>query len=38
MEKTIAVIRGDGIGPEIVEQALGVLRRVEERFGQHFRF
>ena len=34
MEKTIAVIRGDGIGPEIVEQALGVLRRVEERFGQ----
>ncbi len=38
MEKTIAVIRGDGIGPEIVEQALGVLRRVEERFGHHFRY
>ena len=25
MEKTIAVIRGDGIGPEIVEQAIAVL-------------
>ena len=28
MEKTVAVIRGDGIGPEIVEQALLVLNRV----------
>ena len=26
MEKTIAVIRGDGIGPEIVEQAIAVFR------------
>ncbi len=38
MEKTIAVIRGDGIGPEIVEQALRVLRRVEERFGHSFHY
>ena len=28
MEKQIAVIRGDGIGPEIVEQALRVLDAV----------
>ncbi len=36
MEKTIAVIRGDGIGPEIVEQALLVLNRVAELFGHEF--
>ena len=28
MEKTVAVIRGDGIGPEIVEQALPVLAQM----------
>ena len=38
MEKTIAVIRGDGIGPEIVEQALPVLNRVAELFGHRFRY
>ena len=38
MEKTIAVIRGDGIGPEIVEQALLVLNRVAELFGHQFRY
>ncbi len=38
MEKTIAVIRGDGIGPEIVEQALRVLDRVEARFGHRFHY
>lgn len=36
MQKNIAVIRGDGIGPEIVEEAIRVLRSVEERFGHHF--
>ena len=36
MEKQIAVIRGDGIGPEIVEQALLVLNAVAERFGHRF--
>lgn len=36
MEKQIAVIRGDGIGPEIVEQALLVLDTVAERFGHRF--
>ena len=28
MEKKIAVIRGDGIGPEIVAEAIGVLDAV----------
>ena len=28
MEKNIAVIRGDGIGPEIVGEAIGVLDAV----------
>lgn len=30
---TIAVIPGDGIGPEIVEAALAVLRHAAERYG-----
>ncbi len=38
MNKTIAVIRGDGIGPEIVEQALRVLRRIEEKYHHQFTF
>ena len=33
MNKTIAVIRGDGIGPEIVKEAIGVLDAVAEKFG-----
>lgn len=36
MEKTIAVIKGDGIGPEIVDGALLVLGAVEQKFGHRF--
>ena len=36
MKKNIAVLRGDGIGPEIVEQAMVVLNAVAERFGHEF--
>ncbi|NLW79845.1 MAG: 3-isopropylmalate dehydrogenase [Ruminococcaceae bacterium] len=36
MEKSIAVIRGDGIGPEIIEEALRALDAVERRFGHSF--
>ena len=36
MKKTIAVLRGDGIGPEIMTEALKVLRRVGEVFGHEF--
>lgn len=38
MNKTIAVIRGDGIGPEIVGEALRVLDAVGERFGHTFTY
>lgn len=36
MEKKIAVIKGDGIGPEIVTEAQKVLDRVGEKFGHTF--
>lgn len=36
MEKNIALIRGDGIGPEIVGQAVKVLDRVAEIYGHSF--
>ncbi len=38
MTKTIAVIRGDGIGPEIVEQAVKVLDRVAALYGHTFNY
>ena len=38
MHKNIAVIRGDGIGPEIVEQALKVLDKVAELYGHTFTY
>ncbi len=38
MIKNIAVIRGDGIGPEIIEQALKVLDRVAELYGHSFNY
>jgi len=38
MEYKIAVIPGDGIGPEIMEQALLVLDRVGMRFGHNFTY
>ena len=36
MRKNIAVIRGDGIGPEIVGQALLVLDEVAKMYGHEF--
>ena len=38
MNKTIAVIRGDGIGPEIVNEAMGVLDAAAEKFGHTFTY
>lgn len=38
MEKQIAVIRGEGIGPEIVDQALRVLDAVAEKYGHTFTY
>ena len=38
MEKTIALIRGDGIGPEIVAQAQKVLDAVAAKYCHTFRY
>ena len=38
MNKTITVIRGDGIGPEIVNEALKVLDKVAEKYGHTFTY
>eukprot|EP00927_Polykrikos_kofoidii_P070795 TRINITY_DN6717_c0_g1_i1.p1 TRINITY_DN6717_c0_g1~~TRINITY_DN6717_c0_g1_i1.p1 ORF type:complete len:367 (-),score=69.26 TRINITY_DN6717_c0_g1_i1:79-1179(-) len=38
VSKTIAVLAGDGIGPEIMQEALKVLRRVSELYGHTFDF
>lgn len=38
MEKTIAIIRGDGIGPEIMEQAISVLDKAAEKFSHRFNY
>ncbi|OCN00712.1 3-isopropylmalate dehydrogenase [Clostridium sp. W14A] len=38
MEKMIVLFKGDGIGPEIVDGAVTVLKRVEQKFGHRFRF
>ena len=38
MNKKIAVIKGDGIGPEIVTEALKVLDKVAEKYGHSFEY
>ncbi len=38
MNKNIAVIRGDGIGPEIVNQAIKVLDKVAKIYGHTFTY
>ena len=38
MTKNIAVIKGDGIGPEIITQAIAVLDAIAEKFGHTFTF
>lgn len=38
MEKHIALLRGDGIGPEIVDSAVRVMQAVAEKFGHTFTF
>ena len=38
MTRNIAVIRGDGIGPEIIDQALLVLDKVAAKFGHEFTY
>lgn len=38
MNFTIAVIHGDGIGPEIIEESLRVLKKVGEKYRHQFEF
>ena len=38
MNYKIALIRGDGIGPEIVNEAVAVINRVGEKFGHTFQY
>ncbi len=38
MEKKIAVILGDGIGPEVTQQSIKVLNAVAHRFGHSFTY
>lgn len=36
MKATIAILPGDGIGPEVMAEAVKVLRKLEARFGHQF--
>lgn len=38
MELKIALLKGDGIGPEIVDSAVAVLEKTAEKFGHKFTF
>ena len=38
MEKNIAVIFGDGIGPEVTQQSIKVLNAIAQRFGHVFHY
>ena len=36
MQKTIAILEGDGIGPEIVREAFKILNVIEQKYGHKF--
>lgn len=38
MKKNIAVLAGDGIGPEVVDQALKVVKAIEKKFNHEFTY
>ena len=38
MNKNIAVIKGDGIGPEIVDEAIKVMNKTAGKFGHSFNY
>ena len=38
MEYNIGLLKGDGIGPEIVDSAVKVLETIGEKFGHKFNF
>lgn len=37
-DKKIAIIKGDGIGPEIVESAIRVMNKIAEKYGHKFNY
>jgi len=38
MEKKIAILKGDGIGPEVIDQAAVVLNAVASKYGHSFNY
>ena len=38
MEYNIALLKGDGIGPEIVDSAVAILEKTADKFGHKFNF
>jgi len=38
MNKNIAIIPGDGIGPEVTRQSIKVLDSIAQQFGHHFHY
>ena len=38
MKKKIAVLNGDGIGPEVTKQSIRILNSIAERFGHSFTY
>ena len=38
MKKKIAILNGDGIGPEVTKQSINILNAIAERFGHSFEY
>lgn len=38
MKKNIAVLAGDGVGPEIIDVSIQVLKKIEQKFGHTFTY
>ncbi|HEX2936120.1 MAG TPA: 3-isopropylmalate dehydrogenase [Bacteroidales bacterium] len=38
MKKNIAVLAGDGIGPEVIDQALKVVKAIEKKYNHEFTY
>ncbi|MEK7177568.1 MAG: 3-isopropylmalate dehydrogenase [Patescibacteria group bacterium] len=38
MKKNIAILPGDGVGPEVINEAVKVLKKIAEKFNHQFKF
>jgi len=38
MKKTIAILQGDGVGPEVTNEAVKVLKKIAKKFNHQFEF